>query len=76
MPGIPAFARSRIFERFELEAMGGDADFGAVVEQPLFIGRHEMRHAPAFPHVPVKPEATIHRVDHAVAAAFKFSERR
>jgi hypothetical protein len=56
--------------------MGGDADFSAVVEQALFVGRHEMRHAPAFPHVAVQPEATIHGVDHAVAAPFKFSKRR
>ena len=76
MPSIPAFAGSRILQRLELKTMGRDAHFGAVVEQPLFVGRDEMRHAPAFPHVAVQPETAIHRVNHAVAAPFKFSKRR
>lgn len=73
MPGVSAFAGSRILERFELQARFGQPDLSTIGEQPLAIRRYEMCHEVTFPAVAVQPEPTVHGVDHSVAPTIELS---
>lgn len=76
MPRIPAQARSRIFQRFELQSVRGEPHFPAVREQALAVSRDEMRHRVPFPSMAVQPQSTIHGVDHPVESASELAVRR
>jgi hypothetical protein len=51
--GIGNPAGARVFQRFELQALGIDTDCGAIAQEQIFIGRDEVRERAAFPFVPV-----------------------
>ena len=68
MPGDALFARTRILQWLELEALVRQSDPAAVVEQSVPVGGDQVRHATAEPDVAMKPETAIHRMDHPVAA--------
>jgi hypothetical protein len=59
---------SRVFQRLELEVIGRQASLSPIFEQPLTVGRHEMRHRRPPPDVTMEPQASLHREDHPVAA--------
>jgi hypothetical protein len=73
VPRIPAYARSRILQRLELETGLPEPDCRAESEQSLTIGRHEVCHLAPFPDMAVQPQTAIHRVNHPGAARPKFS---
>jgi len=73
VPRIPPDARARIFQRFELEAGLTEPDGRAKSEQPLTIGRDEVRHLTPFPDMAVQPQTAIHRVNHPGTAGSKLS---
>ena len=68
MPRLSPTARARILERLVLKALGGEPGLSSVLEQQFAIGGDEVRHFASLPHVPMKPEATIHRVNHPLSA--------
>lgn len=76
MPRIATNARSRILERFVLEALGWYPHLPAVGKQAFAVGRHEVGHLASLPDVSVKPEAARHGVDHPFATRAKFAEER
>lgn len=67
MPGVAAFARSRILERVVLQAFSGDAHARAPGEEPLPINRDQVGHRTPEPDVTMQPEAAVHGVHHALA---------
>ena len=71
-----ADSRPRILEWLELQALGGKPDGAAIIEQSLAIDGDEVRHWPAFPQVPMKPEPALHRVDHPGATVREFPVAR
>jgi hypothetical protein len=75
MPCLPPDPRARVFEGLELEAIGGEADAAAVVEEAGPIGRDEMRHGVSLPHVAMQPETAVHRVDHPIATLLELAVR-
>jgi hypothetical protein len=66
MPGVGSDTCARILERLELKAGFWQADRTSVFQEALPVGRYEVRHPAPLPHVPVQPEATVHRVDHPI----------
>jgi hypothetical protein len=68
MPGITADACAGILERLVLEPGLWQAHCASVVEQTPAAGRHEVRHLAPLPHVTVKPEPAVHRVNHPITA--------
>lgn len=76
VPRISADPCTRVFQRFELQAVRRNSVRGPVVEKQLAICRHEVRHAPSLPHMAVQPQGAVHGVDHSVASFFKFPKRR
>jgi len=76
VPGGAANTRPRIFEWLELQAIGIDADGGAVAQEKVPIGRDEVGERAALPSVSVQPEPAIHCVDHPLAAFVEFSKLR
>ena len=68
MPCVSPQARSRIFQRLELQPVGRNADGAAVRQQERSIGRDEVCEFAAFPLMTVQPQAAVHRVDHSIAA--------
>lgn len=66
MPGITSNAGSRILQRLELQSRFRQAHRAPVLDEALPICGHEMGHPVPLPHVTVKPEPTIHRVDHPI----------
>ena len=75
MPRVPPEPCARVLERLELQALLGEADSPAILEQPRAVGGDEMCHATPLPHVAVEPEAAVHGVDHPVAALLEFAVR-
>jgi len=73
MPGFSAQTRARILQRLVLESTWLETDTRAVLEQPLSVGRHEVRHGAALPHVSMQPQTAIHGVNHPVAARREFA---
>jgi hypothetical protein len=73
VPRISTDARARIFQRFELEAGLTEPDGRTKSEQPLTIGRDEVRHLAPFPDMAVQPQTAIHRVNHPGTAGSKLS---
>ena len=71
MPRIAALAGARILERLELKSAFRQANGTAISKKAPPVCRHEVRHLLPLPHVAVKPEATIHRVNHSVATLRK-----
>lgn len=69
MPGFAPLRRARILEGMMLQASRGNADTLPPNEQSLAVRRHKVRHRPSEPHVPMQPQAAVHRMHHAVAAA-------
>jgi hypothetical protein len=67
MPRVTSYSSARIFEWFELESRGCDADRSSIPQKTLAVGRYQMRHRPSLPHVPMQPEAPLHGVDHPFA---------
>jgi len=55
VPRVAADTRPRILQWLELEAGLPKPDCRAKSEQPLTIGRHEVRHLAPFPDVAVQP---------------------
>ena len=53
VPSIAPHTSSGILQRFELEPGFGKADFTAVCEQTLAIGRYQVSHCMALPSVTV-----------------------
>jgi len=76
MPCVASDAGARILQRLELQTLRSNADHGTVPEQKRLICRDEVGERPPFPDVPVKPEPTVHRVDHPIAPLFEFSKLR
>ena len=72
MPSISALRRSRILERFVLQALRRQAYVITVREEAFTIGGHHMRHHAAAPDMSMKPESAFHRVDHTIAAVREF----
>jgi hypothetical protein len=73
MPGITTFAGARVLQGLVLQSLLGNSDVLAEYEKQRLVSRHEMCHGPAFPHVPVQPEATIHGVDHSITTPLEFA---
>jgi hypothetical protein len=71
VPRIAPQARSRILQWLELKPVGRNADGTAIREQERPVRRYEVGELAAFPLMAVQPQATVHRVDHSIAA---FSE--
>ena len=63
-----------ILERLELQALQRKVRGPPIREQPLAIGRHEVRHRAATPAVAVQPQAAVHGVNHSIASFRKFGE--
>jgi hypothetical protein len=68
VPCVSPQACSRIFQRLELQPVGRDADGTAIREQERPVRGHEVGELAAFPLMAVQPQATVHRVDHSIAA--------
>ena len=75
MPGIASNPGARIFERLVLKSLGGNSDEASVGEESLSVGRDEMREGPPLPCVAMEPKATVHGVDHSLAAEAEFAKR-
>lgn len=67
VPRIAARPGAWIFQWLELQSAFWQANGTAISKKAPPVCRHEVRHLLPLPHVTVKPEATIHRVDHPVA---------
>src|SRR6185503_20753513 len=74
MPRIAANTGARVLERLVLQALCGNADGLAVLQQERLVRGDEVRHAPALPHMAMKPEPAIHCVDHPVTSLVELSE--
>ena len=67
MPGVAPDPRTRIFQWLELQPFLRQSNRAPVLDQSRSIRRYEMRHLVPLIHVPMEPEATIHRVYHPIA---------
>lgn len=75
VPRVATFSSARIAQRLELQPCLGQAGFGTICQQSGAISRHEVRHRAPFPDVAMQPEATLHGMDHPVAARGKLAIR-
>ena len=73
MPSISASSSARILERAELEPLFTQAKLLTIAHQLCAIRRDEVRETLSLPYMMVQPQATIHCVDHSLAAALKLT---
>jgi hypothetical protein len=71
MPRIATFASTRVFEGLVLQSLVGHSDVLTEYQELCLVGRYEVRHRPAFPHMPVQPEPSVHGVDHPITPPFE-----
>jgi hypothetical protein len=67
VPRIAALAGAGILERLELKSAFVQANRPSISKKAPSVGGHEVRHLLPLPDVTVKPEATVHCVDHPIA---------
>ena len=67
VPRIAPNTGTGILQRFELQPAFRQTHHPPVFDQSRSVGRYEMRHLTALPHVTVEPQPAIHRVYHPVA---------
>jgi hypothetical protein len=73
MPCIAPDACSRILERLELQAGGGQTNNAAIFDQAFAIARDKVCHGATLPNMAMEPEPSIHRVDHPLASKCKLT---
>jgi hypothetical protein len=73
VPRAPSLAGPRVLQRLELKSLWRQANFSTVSEELLAVGRNEMRHLMSLPSMAVKPESTVHGVDHPISPPTEFS---
>lgn len=68
MPRVTPDVIARILERMILQPVRRNTDARTPGEQPVAIGRDEVREPPPLPEMSMKPEAATHRMDHALSS--------
>ena len=73
MPCLTPKTRPWVLEWLVLQAGCRDANDLPIGEQLFFVCGDEMCHGPAFPHMAMHPQATIHGVNHPLTPTLELS---